>query len=652
MMKKITLLTFLLLALLLPATVMAYDFEAGGIYYDINGNEATVAQSPSYSYRGDIVIPSSVSYQGTTYSVTAIGDKAFYGCVSMTSISMPNTIKSIGENVFYCCEQLTSVTIPNSVVTIGYRAFYYCPRMTSLIIGNSVTTIGNQAFYYCENLANLTIGNSVTTIGEYAFGSNCLTSVSIPASVTTIGRNAFIGCEELERVEITDLEAWCNIDFGSIDANPLYYAKHLYVNGNEVTALSIPSSITKIKRYVFYGFTSLTSITMPYGVTEIEAFSFAECRNMTSVNIPSSVTKIGNYAFSECNSLSSIMIPASVTSIGSGAFDATWSVQRIVVNSGNPIYDSRDNCNAIIETATNTLVEGCKNTVIPNTVTTIAYLAFSYRYTLTSITIPNSVTTIESQAFVLCTGLTSFHVPASVVNIGASALQGCASLTNITVASDNPVYDSRNNCNAIIETATDVLVLGCQSSFVPNTVKKIGAYAFSECEHLRVMDIPDGVTSIGQDAFENCNDLISLYIPATVTEIGNWAFVDCMSLNEVYCDIPDPSAIWMGTRVFSRYNYETGYDYTGRVLHVPVGTVEAYQADTKWSEYFEYIVENINYGDVDGDGRVSIADVSELIDLLLSGNANIADNPAADVDCDGRIGISDISELIDRILNI
>ena len=648
-MKHLFLPIVLLMSLLLPATSQAYDFEVDGIYYDINGNEATVARSPNYNYSGDVVIPSSVTYQGTTRTVTAIGNRAFVGCY-VSSVSMPNTILEIDERAFYYCENLTSVTIPNSVVTIGQMAFYYCPAMTSAIIGNSVTTIGAYAFYFCENLTNLTLSNSVTTIGDYAFGSDrSLTSVSIPASVTTIGSNAFTGCSGLERVEITDLAAWCNIDFGSINANPLYYAQHLYMNGSEVTNLTIPNTITQIKKYAFRGCLGLTSVTIPYGVTVINSYSFTECRNLTSVNIPNSVTKIGYYAFSECNSLQSIMIPASVTSIESGAFDATWTVESIVVNSDNPVYDSRDNCNAIIETATNTLIEGCKNTVIPNTVTTIAYLAFSYRYSLTSINIPNSVTTIESQAFLLCTGLTSFHVPASVVEIGAGAFQGCSSLTNLTVASDNPVFDSRDNCNAVIETATDMLVVGCQSSFVPNTVKKIGAYAFNECKHLTVMDIPDGVTSIGQSAFEECEELRSLYIPATVTEIGNWAFADCMSLNEVYCDIPDPSAIWMGTYVFARYG-ENGYDYNGRVLHVPAGTVEAYQADSRWSEFFERIVENTPAGDVDGNGHVTITDVTALIDLLLSGNTSLADHPGADVDNNGQININDVTVLIDILL--
>ena len=586
-------LPILLLALLLPTTAMAYDFEVGGIYYDINGSEATVAQSPGYNYQGNIVIPSSVTYGGTTYAVTAIADKAF----------------------FYCLD-LTGVTIGNSVVTIGYRSFCYCPGLTSVTIGNSVTTIGNQAFNSCGNLANITIGNSVATIGESAFSSAAITRIAIPATVTYIGRNAFLGCEELERVDITDLTAWCNIDIKGIDANPLYNAHHLYLNGSEVTNLVIPSGITEVKSYSFYGCTGLTSVSIPSGVTAIKSWSFTECRNITSVTIPNTVTTIGSYAFSECNSLKSIMIPKSVTTLGSAVFDGTRDMTRMVVASGNPVYDSRNNCNAIIETATNTLVEGCNTTVIPNTVTAIAELAFSYRYTLSSLTIPNSVTSIDNQAFIGCVALPSIHIPASVVTINYSPFEECDNLASITVASDNPVYDSRNNCNAIIETATNKLKAGCQTTIIPNTVTTIDRYAFGYCNNLKEISIPNSVTFIDQMAFEYCKSLESVHIPSSVTAIGNWVFIDCDVLSDVYSDIVDPSAIQMGTYVFS--GYHGGSDYTGRTLHVPAGSIEAYQNDTRWSNFFEFIVANEQQtGDVDGDGNVGIADITALIDMVL-----------------------------------
>ncbi len=457
---------------------------------------------------------------------------------------------------------------------------------------------------------------------------------------------AFSGCNKLERVDITNMMAWCNIDFDGIAANPVYHAKHLYLNGNEVTTVMVPRGTIAIKPYVFYGCLSINTVMIYNTVTSIGMMAFTECRNLTSVSIPFSVTTIGSYAFSECVSLKSVQIPQSVTTIGSAVFDGTRDMTQMVVASGNPTYDSRNNCNAIIETATNTLIEGCNTTVIPNTVTAIGQLAFSYRYGLTGITIPNSVVSIGNQAFMGCQAMTGILIPNSVSHVAYSIFQDCASLTSITVVSDNPYLDSRDNCNAIIETATNTLKAGCQATIIPNTVTTIERYAFHYCTNLKSMTIPNSVTFIDQMAFEGCDDLESVRIPASVTAIANWAFNECNFLTDVYCEIADPSAVSMGSYVFAGYQNP---NYDGRTLHVPAGSVEAYQADAKWSDFFEFIVADVQAGDVNGDGLITIADITDLIDLVLS-NVTVADCPVADVDGDGIIGIGDITILIDQII--
>ena len=303
--------------------------------------------------------------------------------------------------------------------------------------------------------------------------------------------------------------------------------EYAFLNCTGLTSINIPSSVTSIGYMAFSGCTGLSSITIPYWVTSIGGYAFYGCTGLSSVTIPYSVTSIGISAFQGCSGLTSVTIPYSVTSIGYSAFSGCSGLTTISVETGNPVYDSRNNCNAIIETATNTLVAGCQNTIIPNSVTSIGNYAFYECTGLTSITIPNSVTNIGGGAFEDCTGLTdvtinegvtsigwgtfsgctgltSIEIPNSVTSIGNYAFQGCNGLEQITVASGNTTYDSRDNCNAIIETASNTLVAGCKNTVIPNSVTSIGREAFSSCSNLTSLTIPSSVTSIGEGAFEGC----------------------------------------------------------------------------------------------------------------------------------------------------
>ena len=291
--SRVILAIAMMLCVALPT--FAHDFEVNGIYYNyLDETAKTVSvtyggssyNSYSNEYTGAVSIPSSVTYNSTTYSVTSIGERAFSCCSGLTSITIPNSVTTIGSEAFRSCTGLTSVTIPNSVTTIDSYAFYRCTGLNSVNIPNSVTTISDKAFYYCYGLTSVTIPNSVTSIGFEAF---------------------------------------------------------------------------------------------------------RDCSGLTSVTIPNSVTSIGGSAFYNCTGLTSITIPNSVTSIGSCAFVDCTGLTSIVVEKGNTKYDSRDNCNAIIETATNTLMSGCKNTTIPNSVTSIGYSAFEY-CNISVLHLPKSVT--------------------------------------------------------------------------------------------------------------------------------------------------------------------------------------------------------------------------------------------------------------------
>ena len=199
-----------------------------------------------------------------------------------------------------------------------------------------------------------------------------------------------------------------------------------------MTSITIPNSVTDIGNYAFSSCAGLTSITIPDSVTSIGNGAFQYCTSLTSMTIPDSVTSIGKYAFKKCTSLTSMTIGNSVTSIGDYAFEYCSSLVSIIVKNGNTIFDSRNNCNAIIETSTNIIVFGCKNTAIPNSVVSIGNMAFANCDSLTTITIPNSVTSIGESAF-NAAGLTSITIPNSVTSIGKYAFSSCAGLTSITI---------------------------------------------------------------------------------------------------------------------------------------------------------------------------------------------------------------------------
>ena len=396
---------FIVLTMILSIKASAYDAFVNGIYYNISGAEATVTYKDfgNYFYSGNITIPATVTYGNVEYNVTSIGNSAFASCSDLTSVTIPNSVTSIGSSAFEACSSLTSVTIPNSVTSIGSSAFEACSSLTSVTIPNSVNSIGGAAFAHCSSLTSVTIPNGVTSIGEDAFyGCSGLTSVTIPNSVTSIDAETFRECGNL-------------------------------------TSVTIPNSVTSIGGRAFYGCSGLTSVTIPNSVTSIGGAAFYGCSGLTSFTIPNSVTSIGNSAFASCSDLTSVTIPNSVNSIGYEVFEGCSSLTSLSVEAGNINYDSRENCNAIIETATNKLISGTKNTIIPNSVTSIDELAFSFCYGLTSITIPNSVTSIGTSAFHGCQDLTSVTIPNSVISIGSFAFLECGNLSSVSVGTVTPL---------------------------------------------------------------------------------------------------------------------------------------------------------------------------------------------------------------------
>ena len=655
---------FTLLAVLaLTSSAFALSFSKDGLRYTTFGTDSVLVNGlDDWQYSGAVVIPNNVYYDGKAYKVAELGRRAFKK-TNISSLEVKAQLDEIPYEAFYQCTSLATVTISGAVKTIDYYAFQDCTSLTKVSIANGLETIGNFAFYGCTSLTTFNIPETIRMVDTDAFantawwnsqpdglvykdkvlfgykgsrpeghlaiapgtrvvcpeafrGSYNLTSVHFPSSVVGIGQWLFGGCNNLKSITIDS-------------ANPVYDSRY------GCNAIIETATNTLLE--------GCQTTVIPDGIVAIGPKAFRWCWTLERLTIPSSVTKIGGSAFLQTG-LDSLFIPRSVTSIQSQAFEYNYNLKSLVVEEGNPVYDSRQGCNAIIETARDSLIVGCKATVIPDGIVAIGPRAFhgislydtplvipsSVRYiggslfwegyaseirmlgeepfrvyslledwnigectlyvpmgckeryeqtegwsknfptikemamdddyffdlqpdgTLavsvnpatkkTTFDIPatkawgsqeRTVATVSSRAFYNRATMTAVTIPASVDSIGSQAFYGCNALRRIAVDPANKTLDSREQCNAIVVTASDSLIVGCPATVFTSTIRHIGDRAFYGCVGLAKAELFSSVQTIGSEAFYGCTNLATLGLSYGIRSIGNSAFSGCEALGEV-----------------------------------------------------------------------------------------------------------------------
>ena len=512
---------------------------------------------------------------GNNSDISGLGSRIFEKCAALKTVSFGENCKltEISTEMFAGCTNLTSVTFGagSTLSRIASYAFEKCTALNSLTFAEDcgLTDIGNAAFSGCVGLVSVTLPSGVTHIGDYAFSAcTALSSFTVPSGTTAIGEGVFGGCSGLKTVIFTE------------KSNLKEISASMFEGCSALTSITLPESIEVIGNSAFRNCTMLSEVIVPSGLKKIEGIAFSGTAYYeNTANWQDGALYIGNHlirvssditgaftikpgtltvaagALYDCTGITSLRIPNSVVLIGEEAFSDCTGLESITVESGNTVYHSDGNC--LIESATGTLISGCKNSVIPDdgSVTRIEKNAFALRYGLTAITIPASVrsigeyafyycvdlttvifgensrlTEIENAAFISCKSLTSLRLPASLRKIGSAAFRDCIALESVCFAN-----------NSMLSELESAAFIGCEklSTFdfgVGCILGSVGDSAFSGCKSLTAITIPAAVTTIGKSSFYQCEALASITFEkgSRLTETLENAFYGCSALRDVY----------------------------------------------------------------------------------------------------------------------
>ena len=606
----------LLLCAVGTANALAQSFTVGDLNYSVNfdGTSVTVTgHVDGSSATGSLVIPETVEYNGSTYSVTSIGGSAFGGCSGFTG----------------------SLTIGNSVTSIGYAAFGGCSGFTgSLTIGNSVTTIGYSAFSGCSGFTgDLTIPNSVTTIDWDAFrGCSGFTgSLTIPNSVTKISERAFLGCSGFSEVHYNATNcAGFSTYYDYYDVTPYPFSgcggtliigdnveiipKNMFRDGAFTGELTIGNSVSTICEGAFANCKGFTGeLVIPNSVKIIEGrtdsdwhnrSAFQDCTGFTGLSfIGNSITKIGTYAFHGCSSLITVIIPNTVNSIGKNAFSNTaWYAAQ---PAGSILY----------------LNNWCLGYKAPQPTGSFAF--------------HGDTRGIVEEAFIGCNELTSIFIPNTVVAIGNNAFKNCSGLKEINFNAKDCIYDIWSGCSEVTTIVLGDFVESVKANMFSNfenlttvaigkSVKFIEGMAFANNPRLNMIyyNVEKDLEA-ATNVFYNCPNLTTIHIGPEVQEIGSNIFKGCNTVHFVVALGPTPAVLDAG--VFSDI-------VDNSVLMVSCGKRVTYYS--VWNMFpFNNIIEDcdtygINVGAVGSGGTitpsVTEAQMGQEVQITITPNPSMA----------------------------